>query len=49
MHYHANFNGESQAAFLGCYKGARADQDWDGSTFDDDGSLTGRDYRNPVQ
>ena len=41
MHYHANFNGETQAAFLGCYKGARAVQDWDGSTFDDDGVLTG--------
>lgn len=41
MHYHANFNGETQAAFVGCYRGARAVQDWDDATFDDDGSLTG--------
>jgi hypothetical protein len=30
VHYHANFDGESESAFVGCYKYYRADQQWDG-------------------
>ena len=32
-HYHGNFEGETQDAFIGCYQAARAAQEWDiGST-----------------
>lgn len=39
-HYHANFDGETRAAFLGCYQGARADQDWDDEIFAEDDTVT---------
>jgi hypothetical protein len=42
-HYHANFDGETRAAFMGCYKGARADQDWDDEVFAEDDSIATED------
>lgn len=38
-HYHASFDGELSNAFLKCYKGYRAAQDWDGEEVVGNGDL----------